>query len=79
MLDVGRLISFLIFYTVGRAPLTADQPVARPLPAHRTAERRNELPQVGFETTILVFERWKTVHALDHAAAVFGWVVDTPA
>jgi hypothetical protein len=30
------------------------------------------MPRVGFEPTIPVFERAKTVHALDRAAAVIG-------
>jgi hypothetical protein len=30
------------------------------------------MPQVGFEPTILVFERVKTVHTLDRAATVIG-------
>jgi hypothetical protein len=30
------------------------------------------MPQVGFELTIPVFERAKTVHALDRAATVIG-------
>jgi hypothetical protein len=30
------------------------------------------MPQVGFETTIPVFERVKRVYALDSAAAVMG-------
>jgi hypothetical protein len=30
------------------------------------------MPRVGFEPTIPVFEREKTVHALDHAATVIG-------
>jgi hypothetical protein len=34
--------SFLIFYTVGRIPWTEDPPVARPLPAHRTAQTQNK-------------------------------------
>jgi hypothetical protein len=70
LLDFGRFFSFLIFYTVGSTPWTGDQPVARPLPAHRTAQTQNKrtqkyMPQVGFEPTIPVFERAKTVHALD--------------
>jgi hypothetical protein len=32
--------SFLPFYTVSRTPCTGDQPVARPLPTHRTAQHR---------------------------------------
>jgi hypothetical protein len=31
------------------------------------------MPLVGFEHTIPVFERAKTVHALDRAAIVIGW------
>jgi hypothetical protein len=30
------------------------------------------MPQVGFELTILVFEREKTVHALDRVVTVIG-------
>jgi hypothetical protein len=30
------------------------------------------MPRVGFEPTIPVFERAKTVHALDRAATVIG-------
>jgi hypothetical protein len=41
LLDLVRFFSFLIFCTVGRTPWTGDQPVARPLPAHRTAQRIN--------------------------------------
>jgi hypothetical protein len=31
------------------------------------------MPRLGFELTIPVLERAKTVHALDHAAAVSGF------
>jgi hypothetical protein len=66
--------SFAILYTVGRTPWTEDQPVARPLPTHRTTQPQNKLtqtsmPRVGFEpTTTSVFERTKVVHSLDGAA-----------
>jgi hypothetical protein len=44
---------------------------------HRTAQTQNKrteisMPQVGFEPTIPVFERAKTVHALNKPATVFG-------
>jgi hypothetical protein len=60
-----------------RTPWTGGQLVARPLPAHRTTQTQNKrtqtsMPQVGFEPTVPVFERAKTVHALDHAATVLG-------
>jgi hypothetical protein len=72
--------SFSIFYTAGRTPGKGDQPVARPLPAHRTAQTQNKciqtsMPWVGFEPTTPLFERSKTVHALDSATAVIGsWI-----
>jgi hypothetical protein len=36
LLGLGQFFSFLIFYTVDRTPSTGDQPIAKPLPAHRT-------------------------------------------
>jgi hypothetical protein len=56
-----------------------DQPVARPLPTHRTGQTRNKrtqisTPQMGFEPTIPAFEGAKRVHVLDHAATVIGVV-----
>jgi hypothetical protein len=44
-LGLGRFFSFLIFYPVGRTPWTGDQPVERPLPAHRTAQIQNKRTQ----------------------------------
>jgi hypothetical protein len=38
LLDLGRFFTFLILYTPGRNPWTWDQPVARPLPTHRTKQ-----------------------------------------
>jgi hypothetical protein len=58
-------------------PWTRDQPVVRPLPTHRTTQTQNKrtqtsMPRVGFEPTAPVFERAKTVHALDRAATVIS-------
>jgi hypothetical protein len=71
------LLQFLSAYTVGRTPWTGDQPVARPLPTHRTTQTQNKcthtsMSRVGFEPRFPVFERLKTVHALDRAATVIG-------
>jgi hypothetical protein len=71
------LFQFLDLCTVRRTPWTGDQPVARPLPTHRIAQTQNKRtqtykPQVGFEPTIPVVERSKTVLALDRAATVIG-------
>jgi hypothetical protein len=81
LLGLCRFFSFVILYTIGRTPWTGDQPVARPLITHRTTQTQNKLtqasmPRVGFESTTPVFERAKTVHALDRAATVIGlWVL----
>jgi hypothetical protein len=77
LVDFGRFFGFIIVYTVVRTPWTGDQPIARPLPTHRTTQIQNKLtqrsmPWVGFEHTIPMFERAKTVHALDRVATVIG-------
>jgi hypothetical protein len=69
------LFQFVNLYTVGRTPWTGDQPVAGPLPTHRTTQTQNKrrqtcMPRVRFEPTIPVVERAKTVNALDRAATV---------
>jgi hypothetical protein len=74
------VLCFLILYTVGRIPWMGDQLVARPLPIHRTTQIQNKRTQtsirlVVFEPTIRVFERAKTVHALDRAVTVTGSLV----
>jgi hypothetical protein len=71
------LFQSLTLFTIGRTPWTGDQPIARPLPTHRTTQPQNKrtqtsMPQVGFEPMIPVFERAKTVHALDRAATMIG-------
>jgi hypothetical protein len=38
---LAAFFSLLIFYTVDRTLWTGDQPVARPLPTHRTTQTRN--------------------------------------
>jgi hypothetical protein len=45
LLDLGRFFSFLSLHIVGRTTSTEDQPVARPLPAHRTAQTPNKCTQ----------------------------------
>jgi hypothetical protein len=77
LLGLGLSFSLLIYYTVGRTPWTGDQPVARPLPTHRTTQTKNKstqtsMPPVGFESTISMLERAKTLHADHCAAAVIG-------
>jgi hypothetical protein len=76
LLNFAGFFSFLNIYTVGRTASTGDQPIAKPLPTHRTTQTQNKrihtsMPWVGFESTIPVFERAKTFHALDRAATLF--------
>jgi hypothetical protein len=78
LLGLGRFLSFLILYTVGRIPWTRDRPIARSLPTHRTTQTHKKhiqtsIPSEVFELTIPSFERAKTVHAIDHAATVISW------
>jgi hypothetical protein len=41
---------FLILYiVVGRTPWTGDQPVARPLPTHRTTQTQNKHKHPGLQ------------------------------
>jgi hypothetical protein len=42
LLNLGRSFSFLTFYRDDRTPWTGDQPVARPLPTHRTTQKQNK-------------------------------------
>jgi hypothetical protein len=65
------------FYTDGRTPWTSDQPIARPVPIHRTKQTQNKLMQTSmssleFEPTILAFEWAKIVHVSDRLATVIG-------
>jgi hypothetical protein len=69
------LFQFLNLYTDRRTPWTGDQPIARPLPTHKTTQTQNKRTQttmhrVGFEPTIPGFEWVKTVHALHRATTV---------
>jgi hypothetical protein len=66
-----------LLYTDGRTPWTGDQPVTMPVLTHRTTQTQNKrthtaMPWEGFESTIPVSERSKTVHSLDRAAIVIG-------
>jgi hypothetical protein len=79
MLCPGHFFSVLILCTICRTPWKGDEPVARPLPTHRTAQTQNKRTQtsmlpVGFEPTTPVFGRAKTIHASDRTATVIGKV-----
>jgi hypothetical protein len=65
---------FLNPYAVGKTHRMGDRPIARPLPTHRIQNKSTQtsIPRVGFEPTIPVFERAKTIHALDGVTAVIG-------
>jgi hypothetical protein len=80
---VGPLPLFQCLNPIHRTPWTGDQPVARPLPPHRTAQTQNRrietfMPQVVFKPTIPMLERAKTVHASDREAIVTGRKLYSP-
>jgi hypothetical protein len=64
-------LGFLVIYTIGRAPCRGNYPFARSLSTcEKTGTHRHtRMPLVGFELTTAVFERTKTVHALDRAVS----------
>jgi hypothetical protein len=79
LVDLSRFFSFFI-YTLGRTIWTRDQPVARPLPTHRTTQKQNKctqtfMPRVVVDPTIPVFKQAKTVHTLDRVPTVVGSLV----
>jgi hypothetical protein len=45
LLDIDRFLSFVIVHTVGKTPWAGDQPDARPLPTHSTAQTLNKRTQ----------------------------------
>jgi hypothetical protein len=75
--DLGRFFSFLIHTQSVELLGQGINLVARSLPTHRTTQTQNKrtqtfMPLLGFEPTIPVFERSKTIHASDRAAIVIG-------
>jgi hypothetical protein len=67
-----------ILETAGRSSWTGDRPCRKAATCtHRTTQAQKKrgqtcMPRVGFEHTILVFERAKSFHTLDHTANVIG-------
>jgi hypothetical protein len=62
-----------MLYEFCRIPWTGDQPVARPLLHTGQHKQKNPYRHVCLKwDTNPVFERAKTVHALDRAATVIG-------
>jgi hypothetical protein len=76
-LDLGRFLSFLIYtQSVGLLGRGISPSQGRYLHTKEHKHRisaETSMPWVGFETTIPVFERAKTFHALDRAATVIGF------
>jgi hypothetical protein len=59
-------LQFRYHRTVGMTLWTGDQPVERPIPTQTQNKCiHTSMTWVGFEPTISIFERAKTVHALD--------------
>jgi hypothetical protein len=68
------LAAFSLLYAVGRSPWARDQAVARRKAATYSQNKRTQtsIPLAEIELMIPVFERRKTVLALDLAATVTG-------
>jgi hypothetical protein len=69
------LAALSLFYLIDNRQDSSDGESA--CPAHRTTQTQNKctqrsMPQVGFEPTMLVLQRTKTVHALDREVTVIG-------
>jgi hypothetical protein len=76
-LGLGYIFSFLVYYTIGRTLLTADQPIVRPLPTQDNTNRINAHRNPclkWFESKVSVFKRATTVHALDITVTMIGTV-----
>jgi hypothetical protein len=74
LVDLGRFFSFLI-YTQSLGLLGRRSSPSQGCYLHRITKTQNKrtqtsMPRVGFEPTISVFERAKTVHTLNRAASV---------
>jgi hypothetical protein len=74
------LFQFLNPYTVGRTLGRGISP-SQGRYLHMTTQTQNKrtqtsMPRVGFEPTITVFERTKTVHVLGCAATVIGLIMN---
>jgi hypothetical protein len=71
--DLGRVLSSLIYIqSVGILGRRISPSQGRYLHTEQYKYVQTSIPRVGFETTISLFERAKTVHALDRATAVIG-------
>jgi hypothetical protein len=68
LLDVDCFFSFLIFYIHGRTPWTGISSSEGRYLHKQNKRTQTSMPRVGFDPTILVLERAKTVHAFDRAA-----------
>jgi hypothetical protein len=77
LVDLRHFFSVLILYTVDATPWAGISPsqgryVHTEQHKHRIKRTQTSMSPVGFEPTIPVFRRAKTVHALDRAATVIG-------
>jgi hypothetical protein len=76
LVEVGLFFSFLI--SIQSAGLLGRESAHRKTATytgqhkHRINAHNTFMPRMGFELTIPVFERAKTVHALDRVAIVIG-------
>jgi hypothetical protein len=64
------LFSFFTQYTVGGIPWTGDQPVARPLPTHRTIQTQNKRHNTDIHALSLVPTHVPSVRASEDSSGL---------
>jgi hypothetical protein len=73
LVGLGRFFSFLIYTQsvglLGRGPVRRKAAIYTQNNTNKNKRTQTSMPRVGFVPTIPVFERTKTVHALDRAAS----------
>jgi hypothetical protein len=78
--SVKRFVSLQFLnlrHSVGLLGRVISPSQGRYLTQTQNEDRQTSMPRVGFEPTIPVFVRAKTVHALDRAATVIGYFKHT--
>jgi hypothetical protein len=75
--DLGQFFSFLI-YTQSVGILGRGSARRKAATYTQNKGRQTSMPRVEFEPTIPVFERAKTLHALDRVVTVIGTWISLP-
>jgi hypothetical protein len=79
LVDLCRFVSFLI-HTQSVCSLDGGSATRKAATYKHRINTQISMPRMGFEPTIPMYERAKTVHALDRTATVIGlsfkWIIE---